>query len=974
MRHRTQVLATAMLLGFLPAAILPHCEAAEPDAAGSEKQLNQPLVLEFLFDGRPAPRASADCCGFRIVAGNGSPQIAVTSHPATLLLALSAGQDVTVRWTTEGPGDASAIAAWAELRDGVAADIVPGTDRGNEGHTLRHGRPFCVLLPGEVEEGKRTVRTWTLRARAADGPAVFELRDFEYRREIHRQPLHWELADTADGLIPPPVLPPLHPAIEDALIRWDWRMQDGIVSPRAAVSFSESIGRLLAGGDHLLADLKSQGVATDELAAEWVSLHSRYRRLLDKQTRQGPTDEDWESLWLRVHRLRRSIALNNPLADFGPLVFVKQVPGRFSHQLTQYYGRYARPGGGVFVLDEPGRSMRARRLAGGQLPEGSYQHPEISYDAQRILFSYCEAEPKPRESGQPGPFYHLYEMTADGSEIRRLTDGPYDDFAPRYLPDGRLVFISTRRGGWHRCGNPGCENYTLAMAEADGSNPHPVSYHETQEWDPAVLADGRIVYTRWDYVDRHAVFYEQLWTVRTDGTAPTAFYGNNTFNPVGIWEPKAVPGSEKVMATAAAHHAMTAGSIILVDVSRGVDGLGPIDRLTPDVLFPESEAKVAPRWYAPVGVKQPPEVPEPSRRWPGHCYRSPHPLSEKYFLAAYSFASLVGEPEANQPNMFGIYLVDAFGNKELLYRDLNIASLWPVPLAPRDVPPTVCSARDRSLGNEGTFFIQNIHASQPSLPQERIERLRIVQVLPKSTPGINRPKVGLANASPGKQVLGTVPVEADGSVFFRAPAKVPLAFQALDAQGRAVQIMRSVTYLQPGERGSCVGCHEHRMTAPTDGRFGLALTREPSTIEPGPEGSRPLSYPILVQPVLDRYCVACHNHEKADGDVVLTGEPEGHFTVSYNALAPRVPAAYWRGGAFREANSEPLSRPEFFGARGSRLMDMLLEGHEGVELDAEALERLTTWMDANALFYGTFEPADQARQLRGERIEGPGIE
>jgi hypothetical protein len=512
------------------------------------------------------------------------------------------------------------------------------------------------------------------------------------------------------------------------------------------------------------------------------------------------------------------------------------------------------------------------------------------------------------------------------------------------------------------------------MAEADGSNPHPVSYHETQEWDPAVLSDGRIIYTRWDYVDRHAVFYEQLWTVRTDGTAPTAFYGNNTFNPVGVWEARPVPGSEKVMATAAAHHAMTAGSIILLDASRGVDGLEPIRRLTPEVLFPESEAKVAPRWHAPVGVSQPPAVPEPSRRWPGHCYRSPHPLSEDYFLAAYSFAPLIGEPEANRPNMFGIYLVDAFGNKELLYRDLNIASLWPVPVAPREIPPMVYSARDASLGDEGTFFIQNIHRSQPALPDESIERLRIIQVLPKSTPGINRPKVGMANASPGKQVLGTVAVEKDGSAWFRAPAKVPLAFQALDTQGRAVQIMRSVTYLQPGEQASCVGCHEHRMTGPVDGGFAEALKRGPSTITPGPEGSKPLSYPRLVQPVLDRHCVECHNRDKADGGVILTGEPEGHFTVSYNALASHVPTAYWRGGDFRRTNSEPLSRPEFFGARGSRLMDMLLAGHEGVELDADARRRLITWMDANALFYGTFDPADQARQLRGERIEGPGIE
>ena len=137
-----------------------------------------------------------------------------------------------------------------------------------------------------------------------------------------------------------------------------------------------------------------------------------------------------------------------------------------------------------------------------------------------------------------------------------------------------------------------------------------------------------------------------------------------------------------------------------------------------------------------------------------------------------------------------------------------------------------------------------------------------------------------------------------------------------------------------------------------------------------------MSYPILVQPVLDRKCVGCHNPKKPDGKVVLTGEPQGHYTVSYNALAPRVPYSAWGGrpGDFRQVNSEPLSQPGFFGARGSPLMKMLLEGHEKVELTAEELERLATWMDANVLFYGTFDPQDQARQQRGQRIAGPKLQ
>jgi cytochrome c553 len=272
--------------------------------------------------------------------------------------------------------------------------------------------------------------------------------------------------------------------------------------------------------------------------------------------------------------------------------------------------------------------------------------------------------------------------------------------------------------------------------------------------------------------------------------------------------------------------------------------------------------------------------------------------------------------------------------------------------------------------------VRNVYESQPTLPRDSVRRLRILQVLPKSTPGINWPRVGLPNASPGKQVLGTVPVETDGSAYFRAPAGIPLSFQALDNRHRAVQTMRSIVYLQPNEIQSCTGCHEPRNTAPPPNELAMALRRPASIIQPAPDGAKPLSYPLLVQPVLDKHCAGCHNPDRPDGDVVLTSQPEGDFTVSYNALAPRVSYSAWGGrpGDFRRVNSEPVSQPNFFGARGSRLMDLLLEGHYDVSLSDEDIERLATWMDANALFYGTFNHQDQTRQLRGQHIDGPDLE
>jgi hypothetical protein len=366
-------------------------------------------------------------------------------------------------------------------------------------------------------------------------------------------------------------------------------------------------------------------------------------------------------------------------------------------------------------------------------------------------------------------------------------------------------------------------------------------------------------------------------------------------------------------------------------------------------------------------------MPEEEIRWPGHCYRSPYPLSEKYFLVSYSYQPLIGEPSPNAANMFGLYLADCFGNRELLHRDPSLSSLWAMPLRPAKMQPVLKGVADtENAGNhEGTFFLKNVYEAWPQLPKVEVKRLRLVQVLPKTTPHANEPQVGAANASPGKQVLGTVPVEADGSAYFRAPAGIPIAFQALDAQGRAIQTMRSITYLQPGEQVSCVGCHEPRVNTPAVGHQALALARAPAPITPGPDGSKPLSYPLLVQPVLDRKCVACHNAERTEGKVNLTGMSEGRFTVSYNALVARVPYAAW---AHPNGNCEPLTQPDCFGARGSKLMTDLLNGHAKVVLTADEIERLVTWMDANALFYGTFDPASQARQLAGERIAGPVLE
>lgn len=945
----TRWLRVVVLTSYIPFQTCGFAEvqlfAERPVAVGSPT---------LLMNGE-APVVSREFGGRTFAWRDGGPQSLINASAGEVVADLKAGEVLTIRVPVQ---------RLASLRATVPAELLDGTDAhltmtwGSATAEMRLDRAGQYAQAELELDGARTALLDI--ALTTSDRALVRLGGLRLATGETDWTVALALPPTDYGSGPPPVTPPMRPGIERAMIEADWQAQDGLGTPRLPVSYATAISRVVARGDRLV---ERREISTG-LRDTWQSVRREWEGLRE---RTDPDDDALRKLYLRMRWAKRALLLELARPHLAPVVFAKQVPPCFSHQLTQYYGRYARPGGGIFLLTRPGVTMETRDLTGGGLPLGSAMFPEVSWDADRIYFAFCEAPTTPEDTiqGHRGRYYHLYSMRPDGSGLRRLTDGPYDDFAPRVLPDGRIVFISTRRGGWHRCGTPGCENYVLTVAEADGRNPVPISFHETQEWDPAVLHDGRIVYTRWDYVDRHAVFYEHLWTTAPDGTRTAALFGNKTLNPVGIWEPRPVPGSRRVMATAAAHHAMTAGSIILLDPAAGTDGPAPITRLTPDVPFPESETPVAPSWYAPTPGVEPVET-EENRRWPGHCYRSPYPLTERLFLAAYSFERLIGEPRGNPANMFGIYLCDADGNRELLYRDPSIASVWPVPLKRRPRPPVLPSVRDPRLGDNGVLVLQNVYASLPQVPPGSIKELRVVQVLPKSTPGKDMPPVGAPSGAPGKQVLGTVPVEPDGSAHFVVPARKELSFQALDSRGMAVQIMRSGVYLQPGERLTCVGCHEPRTTAPPRG-MSAAQRRPPSRLRPGPDGSKPFSYPILVQPILNQRCVGCHSGAKPAAGVDLTDRPEGPYTASYNALVRYVPYSDM-------GNAEPLSRPDRYGARASPLMRKLLEGHQGVRLTAEEIRRLATWMDTSALFYGTFDPADQERQRRGERIKGPALE
>ena len=792
------------------------------------------------------------------------------------------------------------------------------------------------------------------------------------------------------------------------------------VGHRPASGQQQRIARLLS-LEQQLARLQAAGAAIDP-----------------KQTQQR------HALYTAACYLRRQIAFCNPLLDFEDIVFIKRHRPLFSHMCDQYYGMAARPGGGLYVLHgafgphprlrdvlansvvQNGR-LKGQKLSGGPPnspvmrfdgvgnlhgPDhegGAFLSPDLSYDAKTILFAYveCRGDKRHRHHTDPtrghwdeGRCYHIFRVNVDGSDLRQLTDGTWNDFDPCWLPNGRIAFISERRGGYLRCGRV-CPTYTLYDMAADGSDITALSVHETNEWHPSVTHDGRIIYTRWDYVDRHGVTAHMPWITTLDGRDSRAVHGNfapRHLRPDMELSCRAIPDSHKYVAIAAPHHGQAYGSLVIIDPHvPDDDAMGPIRRLTPEVGFPESQGGA-------------------------QVYGTPWPLGEDYYLCVYDSAVQNGQAMQGggyYRGDYGIYLLDSFGNKELIYRDPEIGCSDPIPLRPRPAPPVMpemrrrtplsdpaqryllaentrategchpgattiaaasspadSAASDRPEVNtqpEGTVAVVNVYESLRPWPAgTKITALRVLQVLPMSVPSGAPPhETGLRVASAGdsvvpvRYVLGTVPVEPDGSAHFVLPAHKEVFFQVLDDRGLAVQSMRSATYIHDSERLVCIGCHEPKHQAPrVTGRVPLALRREPSRLKPDVDGSNPLSFPRLVQPVLDKHCVDCHR-ENADRAPNLAREPlVRNWYASYHALVKY---------GFHDYGESYRTQPGKFGARASRLYQMLQEGHHGVELGPEEMHRIALWLDCVSMFYGVYEREGGQAQLRGQ-IATPTLE
>ena len=700
--------------------------------------------------------------------------------------------------------------------------------------------------------------------------------------------------------------------------------------------------------------------------------------LLDKAAEavapyNAETDESvWKEAYFRVRGIVRELAFTNPLLDFDQILFVKRAPTMFPHLSDQYYGWWARPGGGAYVLENFGDGEGTVRCLTDSWPIGNFLSPDISYDASKALVAFSqydagiadERNKREKANVPEGVFYHLFEIDLATGHKRKLTRGKYDDVDGRYLPSGDIVFLSTRKGqflqstqansqrtleadlpdSYVRCGGDDYRPvpvFTLHGMTADGGRMWPVSAFETFEYTPSIASDGRILYCRWDYIDRFNGHFFSLWSSNPDGTNAQLVYGNYTKRPQATLEPRSVPGSNKIVFTGAAHHSITGGTLVLLDQAAGNEGDQPITRLTPEVPFPETESNV------------------------GSYYANPWPLSEDFYLVSWSDHALPPhgryEDNRNPINSQGIYLCDAFGNLELLHRDPEISSMTPLPIKRRPKPPKFSSQVDWSGKQVGNVVLQDIYQGLPGIKRGEVQRLRIVGVVPKVQPNMNVPSLGVSHEETGKFVLGSVPVEEDGSAYFQAPSGMSIFFQALDGDGMALQTMRSLVYVQPGQTLSCVGCHEPRTSAPPM-RSLLAMQRGPSRIQLGPPGTWPLRFDTLVQPVLDQKCVECHcpsSNDAAAARTDLTAPAAWQTLMSYadDDLSKLV---------FERDASVPLDNP----ARQSQLLKYLRNDptHQQIGLNDQQMRRLSVWMDTYGQTQGAFsrEQETQLKTLRDQ--------
>jgi len=662
------------------------------------------------------------------------------------------------------------------------------------------------------------------------------------------------------------------------------------------------------------------------------------------------------ALFSEITSLRKQLAFDNPLLNFNSFIFTARLSTHGEpHMVNQYWGYAQKTGGSIYmarnafsgspeVVDllknstvQSGR-YKGRKISGS----GSFLSPELSYDGKTIYFAWSECGSGGNWS--PERCFHIFKVNIDGSGLTQLTDGAWNEFDPCELPNGRIVFISERRGGFGRCHDMPKPTFTLHSMKPDGSDIVCLSYHETNEWHPSVDHNGMIVYSRWDYVDRDSDCAHHIWLCTPDGRDPRAPHGNyphplTTINEVPWYKNnwgdgrgkrpwmelniRAVPNSHKYMATAAPHHGHAFGSFVMIDTRKEDDNvMSQLEKITPDKPFPEAQT----------GVYQ----------W--GPYGTAWPLSEDVYLCNYND---------------DICYLDRFGNRETIIKQSQAPNssgmplIDPIPVRARTKPPvlptrTFQGERASLAGHKrAVISISNVYEADLPWPDGgKLKGLRFDQVFSKTTPNREKPKIGIADAGNTRMALGVVPIEEDGSVYCEAPVEKSIYFQVLDEDRAAVQSMRSDTYVHPGEHLSCFGCHEDKWKAiPPLENPPLAMRRAPSKLEPDYGGVEPMSFYRLVKPVLENTCVPCHKQKSPSGP---TGTNYGDWaTMGFYFHGDR-------GDITKGTHGGSRSIPGYFGARYCKLGKAVLSDSHKKRLTEEQRGRIVLWVDNMTNEYGDY--------------------
>ena len=713
--------------------------------------------------------------------------------------------------------------------------------------------------------------------------------------------------------------------------------------------------------------------------------------------RQAAEDPDLQTLYLAARLAKRQLFLRDPaLAPLERILFAKRHPFLESHNYSEHLDGILEPGGGVYVLHIPRNEQGRFRPEHARIQQlfdagkGIVREPVSDFDAETVYFAY--RPDKPLVEGWAS-YWHLHAIEADGSGLRKLTAGPFHDFDSVCLPDGGVAFHSTRCTVRFLCWRP--QAYVLYRMEADGTDIRRLSFANLSEWKPSVMHSGRILWTRSEYLDKGADFGHTLWSIHPDGTHPQLVFGNNTPNCYS--QAHEVPGTRELVCTLMSHGDHQ-GPIALIDRNKGPFDTGAITNITPDTR-PHYQMS----------------------RSHHDSFRDPYPISRDHFLVTHN---------PDNQHSWGLYVIDRYGNRELLYADPEISSKHPTPLRARSRPPVLPSQLDTELAKQGLgqFTVQNVYQGLGStVARGRAKYLRVAQEVPapletlscgqyradhppftdfyaspvslvhgptpsyitrtpnaplaflrtnhdwpkqvqEIAPGLYRVREGGGWPSyVAKASLGTVPLAEDGSANFLAPAGKVLYFQLLDAEYNELQRMRSVIQLQPGERRSCVGCHDNRQASPPVD-IALALTRPPQNLEPPPWGTEAFDYQQVVQPVLNTHCVRCHNgSQSGQSDLSGTLDPD-RVPVSYRSLIEGGWVHYFDFTyGMRHLKAEPLS----FGTLQSRLWKVLADTrHEEVSLDEAAVRAIKVWIDLNCplwpdYIYRPGRPGPQTAQRSG---------